>query len=89
MLLRIRRQRRAEALQIGKSKLLHDHQHLGLVPLHLVEPDLVNLRRRLVQRRHLPDQKRIVSIATRASPTRRDPSSPSAHTAPLMNFANR
>ncbi len=71
MLLRIRLQRRVEALQIGEAQLLHNRQHLRLVPLHLVEPDLVNLRCRLVQRRALPDPKRIIGIAIRQRPDAR------------------
>ena len=33
----------AEAGQVRKAELLRDGQHLGLVALHLVEADLVNL----------------------------------------------
>jgi hypothetical protein len=35
----------AEALQVSKAELLRNDQHLGLVALHLVQADLVNLLR--------------------------------------------
>ena len=72
MLLRIGLQRRIEALQIGEAQLMHNRQHLGLVPLHLVETDLVNLRRGLIQRRALADAEGIVGIAIRQRPYARD-----------------
>ena len=49
MFLRICGQRGTEALQIRKAKLVHDRQHLGLIALHLIKPDLMNLGCRLIQ----------------------------------------
>ena len=90
MLLRIRLERRTEALHIRKAQLLHDRQHLRLVPLHLVQADLVDLRRRLVQRRALPHPKRVVRVAirhrphARVLPARRDVLRPQKLREPLI-----
>ena len=89
MLLRIRLQRRAKALQVGEAQLLHDRQHLRLVALHLIQPDLVNLRGGLVQRRALPNPERVVSIAIRQRPHARVLSALREYTATFRNFANR
>ena len=71
MLLRIRLQRSREGLQVGEAKLVHDAEHLRLVALHLVQADLVDLRRRLVQRRALAHQEGIVRVAVRQRPDTR------------------
>src|SRR5258708_21762168 len=71
MLLWIRLQGRAEALQIGETQLMHNRQHLRLVALHLIQPNLVNLSGGFFQRRALPYPVRIVGIAIRQSPRSR------------------
>ena len=43
MFFRISLHRSTEALDISETEALYDCEHLGLIALHLVEPNLVNL----------------------------------------------
>ena len=65
---RIRRQGRAEALQIRVAQVVDHLQHLGLNDPHLLLADLVNFFRRQVRRSHLLHVERVPRRAIRQRP---------------------